>query len=100
MYKGLDDICKKLRIAPYLDVILTSGEAGADKPDPVIFLEAVRRAGADSSQSIYLGDQYEIDIIGARKAGLATVLVDRYNRYPNFIECPVIRELNQLDTLI
>ena len=40
------------------------------KPDPRIFLEAVRRAGAAASDSLYVGDQYEIDVLGARRAGL------------------------------
>lgn len=100
MHGGLQTVCHRLKLAPYLDFTLTSGEAGANKPEPAIFLEAIKRAGINSSETIYVGDQYEIDILGAEKVGLNPVLIDRYDRYSDFHECPVIHSLHELEVLI
>jgi HAD superfamily hydrolase (TIGR01549 family) len=100
MHGGLQAICHRLKLDPYLDFTLTSGEAGANKPEPAIFLEAIKRSGIIASQTIYVGDQYEIDILGAEKVGLNPVLIDRCNRYSDFHKCPVINSLYDLEALI
>ena len=100
MHGGLQAVCNQLKLAPYLDFTLTSGEAGANKPEPAIFLEAIKRSGISASQTIYVGDQYEIDILGAEKVGLNPVLIDRCNRYSDFDKCPVIHSLYDLEALI
>lgn len=100
MHGGLQTVCHRLKLASYLDFTLTSGEAGANKPEPAIFLEAIKRAGTNSSETIYIGDQYEIDILGAEKVGLTPVLIDRYDRYSDFHKCPVIHSLHELEVLI
>lgn len=54
---------------------LVSGELGMAKPDPQIFRLACKRIKADPKQTLYLGDQSDIDGIGARAAGLQFQLV-------------------------
>jgi putative hydrolase of the HAD superfamily len=100
MHGGLQTICHILKLSPYLDFTLTSGEAGVNKPDPEIFLEAIKRSGTSISETIYVGDQYEIDILGAEKVGLSPILIDRYGRYTDFNKCPVIHSLTELEALI
>lgn len=56
-------------IAHYFDVVLTSEKAGAPKPDPRIFQEALRRTRASASASMMIGDNVEADMAGARGAG-------------------------------
>ena len=51
---------------PYLDVVVTAKDAGADKPEPEIFMAAVERAAVDATEVLYIGDQYERDGVGAR----------------------------------
>src|SRR4030042_3249617 len=58
--------CQELGIAPYLDFVITSQEAGSTKPHPPIFLAALKRAGVEASEAVYVGDQYNLDIVGAR----------------------------------
>lgn len=53
----------------HFDVVLTSERAGAAKPSPRIFEEALRQAGASASESLMIGDNVEADMQGARNAG-------------------------------
>lgn len=57
-------------LAPYIDVLLTSEQAGAAKPDPRIFELALRKAGATAAESLMVGDNADNDIAGARGVGM------------------------------
>ncbi len=57
-------------LAPYIDVLLTSEQAGAGKPDPRIFHLAMRRAGAEAANSLMVGDSVGNDMAGARGVGM------------------------------
>ncbi len=84
---------RDLGLEPYLDVVLTSEEAKTDKPDPAIFQIALEKAGVGSSESIFVGDQYDVDIVGARRADITPIMIDRYDLYPEITDCPRIRAL-------
>ncbi len=89
-------VCKGLDIESYIDYIITSGEAGANKPQPQIFRYALNIAGVDAGEAIHVGDQYKIDITGAKGAGISPILLDRFNFYPDVDDCPVIHELTEV----
>jgi putative hydrolase of the HAD superfamily len=93
---GIDSICENLGVKPYLDFIVTSAEAGADKPNPAIFRLALERAGVNSNEAVHVGDQYHLDIIGARGVGINTILLDRFDFYPDVNDCPRIQSLTEL----
>lgn len=93
-------ICTKLGLDPYLDLIVTSGEAGSDKPQPGIFLLALKRAGVKASEAVHVGDQYKIDAVGAMGAGIKPVIIDRNDMYPDISDCPRIRTLDELFSFI
>jgi putative hydrolase of the HAD superfamily len=68
-----------LRAAGLLDyfaVVLDSQLVGVEKPDPAIFRLALERLGVAASEAMYVGDLYEVDVVGARRAGLDVALVD------------------------
>jgi len=56
--------------------LVTSVEFGSRKPDPAIFHEALRRLGATSGGSLYVGDNHAADYLGARAAGIDCLLID------------------------
>ena len=89
-------ICRELGLESYVGFIVTSGEVGADKPKPPIFLAALQRAGVNASEAVHVGDQYKLDVIGARGVGIAPVLIDRYDLYPEVSDCPRIHRLTEL----
>lgn len=93
---GVDTICENLGVKPYLDFIVTSGEAGADKPNPAIFRLALERADVSAQEAIHVGDQYHLDIIGARGVGISAILLDRFDFYPEVNDCPRIHSLTEL----
>jgi len=93
---GIDSICENLGVKPYLDFIVTSAEAGADKPNPAIFRLALERAGVKSTEAVHIGDQYHLDVIGARGVGINTILLDRFDFYPDVNDCPRIQSLTEL----
>ncbi len=94
--KDMNPICHELGLEPYLDFIVTSGEVGVDKPEPPIFLAALQQAGANASEAVHVGDQYKLDIIGARGVGITPILIDRYDLYPEVSDCPRIHRLTEL----
>ena len=81
---------------PYLDVVVTAKDAGADKPEPPIFLAALERAAVDAPEVVYVGDQYERDVVGARAVGMNAILIDRYDLFPEVTDCPRITGLTQV----
>jgi len=48
--KDIKPLLDSLGLGPYLGVILTSKDAGATKPEPVIFHQAVKRAGVAAAE--------------------------------------------------
>jgi putative hydrolase of the HAD superfamily len=89
-------VCRDLGVEALMDHIITSEEVGQDKPGPKIFLAALERTGFTAPQVLYVGDQYEADIVGARGAGIDAVLLDRYDLSPEVSDCPRIRELAEV----
>ncbi|HEY8585094.1 MAG TPA: HAD family hydrolase [Rhodanobacter sp.] len=52
-------------------------DTGVAKPDPQIFLAAARQLGVPPQQIMHVGDDPELDIVGARNAGLRTAWINR-----------------------
>jgi putative hydrolase of the HAD superfamily len=77
---SLNGVLARLGIAPLLDGILTSAQAGARKPAPAIFEQALMLAGVSAEHAIHVGDSLEEDVAGAREAGIEPVLIDRDGR--------------------
>jgi HAD superfamily hydrolase (TIGR01509 family) len=59
----------------YFDVVIDSALAGVEKPDPAIFRAALAALDVSPAEALYVGDLYEIDVLGARAAGIAAVLL-------------------------
>ena len=57
------------------DSLLSSEAAGACKPDPAIFAEALRRADCAAEHTLFVGDTLAQDIAGANRAGMRSVLI-------------------------
>lgn len=80
----------------YFTEVITSEEAGANKPDPVIFHYAMKRANATAETSLMIGDNEEVDIVGARLAGLDQVLFDFADEQQDSVATYRISSLAQL----
>lgn len=61
------------KLTRFFQTIITSEDAGALKPDPAIFEYALGEAKAMHRESLMIGDVLEVDILGARAAGIDQV---------------------------
>ncbi len=60
-------------IAHYFTHVVTSENANAKKPDPLVFQYAMEISGTNAAESLMIGDNYEADILGAKSVGLDTM---------------------------
>jgi putative hydrolase of the HAD superfamily len=67
------DKLKCLGIAPAFDAVLISDAEGVSKPDPEIFRRALERLTAKPEHAVFIGDHPEVDVAGARRAGMKAV---------------------------
>jgi putative hydrolase of the HAD superfamily len=70
---ALWEIINSLGLATRFTTILISGELGYRKPHPLVFQELVRKLGVKKDQMLYIGDDPEPDIDGARQSGIKPV---------------------------
>ncbi len=67
-------------IAHYFTHVVTSENANAKKPDPLVFQYAMEISGTNASESLMIGDNYEADIMGAKGVGLDTVFYNLFGQ--------------------
>lgn len=67
----------KLGLTDRFEHVITSGELGFAKPDPRIFHHACELFGVEPNRAVYVGDRLATDAIGAARAGLSGVWIDR-----------------------
>jgi len=64
---------KNSKLDIYFNHVITSEEAGCKKPDSGIFEYAFQMTGAKPEESIMVGDDIEVDIVGAQNAGMDAI---------------------------
>jgi len=89
------ELLDQMSLWSHFDLVLASGEIGVAKPDPQIFAIALDRIGASAEESIYIGDNYWADVVGARRAGVTPVLLDPHLLFPE-ATCPSLERLDDL----
>ena len=67
---------RRVGLLGFFETVLDSHEEGVEKPDPRIFHNALERTGTRVEESLYVGDIYHIDVVGARAAGMEVILLD------------------------
>ncbi len=98
--QDMESTYTELGLQPYLDFKVTSAEVGCDKPNPEIFQAALKKAQVKPEEVIYTGDQYDLDIVGARGVGMKALLIDRNDYFPDITDCPRIRSLTEIKEYI
>ena len=86
-------------LTDYFAVVIDSHVVGVEKPDPGIFQLALEQLHAHAAQTLFIGDMYSIDVVGAERVGLQAVLIDVLNGYGE-LPCQKIRHLSELLTII
>ncbi|WP_371068813.1 HAD family hydrolase [Sediminibacillus sp. JSM 1682029] len=84
-------------IAPYFDHIVISGQFGSGKPDPAIFEHALGLLSLTKDEAIMVGDNLRTDILGASRAGIKSVWINRLGKKTD--EVVPDYEISHLDEL-
>lgn len=84
----------------YFINVITSEEAGVKKPHPDIFKLAFTKAGALPEESIMIGDDYEVDIIGAKEVSMAQIFVDHEKKYSKNQSTYYITNLREIEKIL
>lgn len=90
-----------------LDPIVISGDVGRVKPHPTVFEAALRPLGIAPERVLFVGDRWDLDMLGARGVGMRTChhvgytsdleLDERYREYrPDY----QIRSLPELEGIV
>lgn len=77
-----DEMCDQIGLTGHVEFAVTSGDVGAEKPDPRIFNAALQKAGVDPSWAVMVGDSVSSDLRAAEAVGMNAILMDRYNNHP------------------
>ncbi len=72
-------LLKHLELEHFFECIIDSKIVGVEKPDPAIFNLALQEIKLSAQACIYVGDNYDRDVVGARRAGLTPVLLDPFD---------------------
>jgi len=68
---------EKLKISKYIDVLVTSEEAGSEKPHPIMFLLALNKLNMKPEEVVMVGDNTVNDVEGANSVGIDTVFLKK-----------------------
>jgi putative hydrolase of the HAD superfamily len=89
-------LLEKAGLGKLLEFVVDSAEIGVEKPDPRIFHAATGRMGLSPAVCAYVGDIYEIDVVGAAGAGLVPVLIGDAPAPAGVLRVPNVRALDPL----
>jgi putative hydrolase of the HAD superfamily len=89
-----------LALSAMFDAILISDAEGVSKPDARIFHLAVERLGVRPDRALFVGDDLEVDVAGARAAGLHAIWCRASDASPIVDAVAVIDRLTDLPPLL
>ncbi|NRD80103.1 HAD family hydrolase [Bacillus sp. BRMEA1] len=88
-------------LVPYFDQIVISGDFGRGKPDPAIFEHALSQLSLKNDEVIMVGDNLMTDILGANRAGIQSVWINRHQKERNeVVPTFEITHLEELFTIL
>jgi HAD superfamily hydrolase (TIGR01509 family) len=90
---------RRCEIADCFDSITDSGIVGKEKPHPAIFEAALDSLAVSASESLYTGDVYSVDYLGATRAGMNCVLFDVSGAYRD-AGVPRVESLEELELVL
>ena len=70
-----EPLWEAIALAPLVDAVTTSEQAGSCKPHDRIYRVALEKAGLRPCDAIFVGDSFHQDVMGARALGMTAVLL-------------------------
>jgi putative hydrolase of the HAD superfamily len=96
---GIERVLSRCGIADCFESITDSAIVGVEKPRAEIFETALKAMQARADESLYVGDVYSVDYVGASNAGMKAVLFDVSGTYRDR-ELPRVESLEQLEACL
>lgn len=93
------DVLERCGIADCFETITDSGIVGKEKPHRLIFESALQSLDVEAQNSMYTGDVYSVDYLGATSAGMECVLFDVAGAYRDR-DLPRVQSLEELELLL
>ncbi len=87
-------------LGPYFETVVISGEIGWRKPHRALFETAIRHLGIPAGDALFVGDNFDLDVVGASDAGLAAVWYRRECREDPRSRHQTISDLAELPRLL
>ncbi len=94
---GIERVLSRCGIADCFESITDSAIVGVEKPRAEIFEAALKAMQARADESLYVGDLYSVDYVGANNAGMQAVLLDVAGAYRDR-DLPHVESLEQLES--
>lgn len=88
-----------LGMSAFLDAMVSSEEAGVEKPNPKIFHDCLRKLKVNPNEALFIGDSFERDVCGAHAAGLIPFWLN-INKHPAVQADFPYKELHSLTELL
>jgi putative hydrolase of the HAD superfamily len=78
---------QQVGLLEFFDPIVVSGDYGYRKPDRRLFQHALDALGVTAQSALYVGNDMQRDIYGAREAGLKTVMFNSDQGKKEYLDC-------------
>lgn len=102
--RRLTSVLAQLGVAPFLDFVVFSEEAGVSKPDGLIFQAALRKVGnckLKPREVLHIGDDVEKDYFGAKSSGWNSIVLNRKslssNEFINVPKADICKDFDELE---
>jgi putative hydrolase of the HAD superfamily len=95
----IEEVLRRCGIAQCFRTITDSGLVGYEKPHPEIFRQALKAMAAVPDESLYVGDVYSVDYLGATGAGMQAMLMDVAGAYREK-GLPRVESLEELQSVL
>ena len=104
---GAPELLHHLELARHFEALVISARVGYQKPHAGIFEHALDQMGVAPERAMHVGDNYQADVVGARRLGITPVLIDRRSEDPARVrnensdpDLPIVRDLLELLDLL
>jgi len=90
---------KKLELDQYCNSMVTSEEAGKEKPHPYMFMSALNKLGVQSDEVCMIGDSFKKDVLGAASLGIKAIWLNLKNEEEEY-DSSLVTEVNNVNEIL
>lgn len=94
------EVLRRDGLEEFFDVVIVSDEIGWRKPHRVMFETALQQLGVQAGEALFVGDNYELDVVGAIQVGLSAAWYTRGRPVDREISHPILADLADIRRLL